>query len=106
MHSLGQYFNEGEGIVFSTVINVVNNKDVQVLDKSINKINNIAMLSIAKSYSMPSIIINMDKLNEKNIGETVYFFMVSCVIGGYLMGINPYNQPGVNEYKRLIRENR
>ena len=105
MHSLGQYFNEGEGIVFSTVINVVNNKDVQVLDKSINKINNIAMLSIAKSYSMPSIIINMDKLNEKNIGETVYFFMVSCVIGGYLMGINPYNQPGVNEYKRLIREN-
>ena len=104
MHSLGQYFNEGENIFFSTVINVVNNKDVKILDKSLNKINNIAMLNIAKSYKMPSIIINMDRLNEKNIGSLIYFFMVSCAIGGYLMGINPYNQPGVNEYKRLIRE--
>ena len=104
MHSLGQYFNEGENLFFSTVINVVNNKDVKILDKSLNKINNIAMLNIAKSYKMPSIIINIDKLNEKNIGSLIYFFMVSCAIGGYLMGINPYNQPGVNEYKRLIKE--
>lgn len=104
MHSLGQYFNEGENIFFSTVINVVNNNDLKVLDKSLNKINNISMINIAKSYSMPSIIVNIDKLNEKNIGELIYFFMVSCAIGGYLMGINPYNQPGVNEYKRLIRE--
>lgn len=104
MHSLGQYFNEGENLFFSTVINVVNNRDVKILDKSLNKINNIAMLNIAKSYKMPSIIINIDKLNEKNIGSLIYFFMVSCAIGGYLMGINPYNQPGVNEYKRLIKE--
>ena len=104
MHSLGQYFTEGEQIYFSTVINIVNNFDIKLKDKSLNKINNISMISIAKSYSSPSIIINIDKLSEENIGELLYFFMVSCSIGGYLLGINPYNQPGVANYKRIIKE--
>ena len=104
MHSLGQYFSEGEEMIFSTVINVVNNKDVLINGKSLNKINNIATLNILKSYSMPSILINMDRLTEENIGELIYFFLASAAIGGYLMGVNPYNQPGVNEYKRLIKE--
>lgn len=104
MHSLGQYFAEGEQICFSTVINIVNNRDVLLKDKSLNKINNIAMLSIAKSLTSPSIIINIDRLSEINIGRMLYFFMVSASIGGYLLGINPYNQPGVNNYKRIIKE--
>ena len=104
MHTLGQYFNEGEQIYFSTVINIVNNRDVKLKDKSLNKINNLSMISIAKSYASPSIIINIDKLNEYNIGSLLYFFMVSASIGGYLMGVNPYNQPGVNNYKRIIKE--
>lgn len=104
MHSLGQYFTEGEKIYFSTVINIVNNKDVKLKNRSLNKINNIAMLSIAKSYSSPSVVINIDKLNEKNIGELLYFFMVSASIGGYLLGVDPYNQPGVSNYKRIIKE--
>lgn len=105
MHTLGQYFNEGEEIVFSTVINIVNNKDIKIKDKSLNKINNIALLSIAKSYEMPSIIINMDKLNEKNVGILLYFFFVSASIGGYLLGVNPYDQPGVSNYKKILKEN-
>ena len=104
MHSLGQYFTEGEQIYFSTVINIVNNSDVKLKDRSLNKINNIAMLSIAKSYSSPSIIINIAKLNEENIGELLYFFMVSSSIGGYLLGVDPYNQPGVAKYKKIIKE--
>ena len=104
MHTLGQYFTEGEQIYFSTVINIVNNKDIKLKDKSLNKINNIAMLSIAKSYSSPSIIINIDKLNEANIGGLLYFFMVSSSIGAYLLGVNPYNQPGVSNYKRVLKE--
>lgn len=104
MHTLGQYFTEGEQIYFSTVINIVNNNDIKLKDKSLNKINNIAMLSIAKSYSSPSIIINIDKLNERNIGELLYFFMVSSSIGGYLLGVDPYNQPGVAKYKKIIKE--
>lgn len=103
MHSLGQYLNDGEDMIFSTVINIVNNEDVMIKNKSLNKINNMVMLNIAKC-SKPSIIINIDKLNEKNMGRLIYFFMTSAAIGGYLMGVNPYNQPGVNEYKRLIRE--
>ena len=102
MHSLGQYFSEGEEMIFSTVINVVNNKDVLINGKSLNKINNIAALSILKSNRMPSILINIDRLTEENIGELIYFFLASAAIGGYLMGVNPYNQPGVNEYKRLM----
>ena len=89
-------------MIFSTVINVVNNKDVLINGKSLNKINNIATLSILKSYRMPSILINIDRLTEENIGELIYFFLASAAIGGYLMGVNPYNQPGVNEYKRLM----
>lgn len=104
MHTLGQYFTEGEQIYFSTVINIVNNNDIKLKDKSLNKINNIAMLSIAKSYSSLSIIINIDKLNEDNIGELLYFFMVSSSIGAYLFGVNPYNQPGVSNYKRVLKE--
>ena len=105
MHSLGQYFAEGEQIYFSTVINIVNNKDILLKDRSLNKINNISMISIAKSLASPSIIINMDRLNENNVGRLLYFFMVSASIGGYLLGINPYNQPGVNNYKKIIKEN-
>ena len=104
MHTLGQYFIEGEQIYFSTVINIVNNNDIKLKDKSLNKINSIAMLSIAKSYSSPSIIINIDKLNEENIGGLLYFFMVSSSIGAYLLGVNPYNQPGVSNYKRVLKE--
>ena len=105
MHSLGQYFSEGEQIYFSTVINIVNNKDIKLKDKSLNKINNIAMISIAKSLNSPSIIINIDKLNEENVGRLLYFFMVSAATSGYLLGVNPYNQPGVNNYKKILKEN-
>lgn len=104
MHSLAQYFEEGEDITFSTVINIVNNKDVIINDKSLNKINNLLMLKTAKTKREASIIINIDKLTEENIGMLLYFFMTSAAIGGYLMGVNPYNQPGVKEYKRIIKE--
>lgn len=104
MHSLGQYLNDGEDFFFSTVINVVNNKDVLIKNKSLNKINNIVMLSIAKSLDAPSIIINMDKLTEENIGRLLYFFMTSAAIGAYLMGVSPYTQDGVSKYKRIIKE--
>lgn len=104
MHSLGQYLNDGESFIFSTVINIVNNKDVLIKNKSLNKINNIVMLSVAKSLDSPSIIINMDKLTEENIGRLIYFFMTSAAVGAYLMGVNPYTQDGVSKYKRIIKE--
>ena len=52
------------------------------------------------SGDVPNISITIDKLDEENIGELIYFFEKSCAISGILLGINPFNQPGVEEYKR------
>ena len=106
LHSLGQYYQQGEPIIFETVINIVNNKDIKVSNKSLNKINNLATIKVAEAHRnhTPSNIICMDYLNEENIGELMYFFMVSAAIGGYLLGVDPFNQPGVEEYKKLLIE--
>ena len=106
LHSLGQYYQQGDPIIFETVINVVNNKDIKVTNKSLNKINNIATIKVAEAHAphTPSNIICMDHLNEENVGELMYFFMVSASIGAYLLGVDPFNQPGVEDYKKLLME--
>ncbi len=104
LHSLGQYYQQGDPIIFETVINIVNNKDIKVSNKSLNKINNLASIKVAEAHKShtPSNIICIDYLNEENIGELMYFFMVSASIGAYLLDVNPFNQPGVEEYKKLL----
>lgn len=104
LHSLGQYYQQGEPIIFETVINIVNNKDLKVLNKSLNKINNLAAIKVAEAHlsHTPSNVICMDYLNEENVGELMYFFMVSAAIGGYLLNVDPFNQPGVEDYKKLL----
>lgn len=104
LHSLGQYYQQGDPIIFETVINIVNNKDIKVSNKSLNKINNIATIKVAEAHKnhTPSNIICIDYLNEENIGELMYFFMVSAAIGGYLLEVDPFNQPGVEAYKKLL----
>lgn len=106
LHSLGQYYQQGNPIIFETVINIVNNKDIKVSNKSLNKINNLASLKVAEAHfnHTPSNMIYMDYLNEENIGELMYFFMVSASIGAYLLNVNPFNQPGVEDYKKLLME--
>lgn len=104
LHSLGQYYQQGDPLIFETVINIVNNKDIKVSNKSLNKINNLATIKVAEAHKehTPSNIICMDFLNEENVGELMYFFMVSATIGAYLLGVNPFNQPGVEDYKKLL----
>lgn len=104
LHSLGQYYQQGNPIIFETVINIVNNKDIKVSNKSLNKINNLATIKVAEAHKnhTPSNIICMDYLNEENVGELMYFFMVSAAIGAYLLDVNPFDQPGVEDYKRLL----
>lgn len=106
LHSLGQYYQQGDPIIFETVINIVNNKDIKVSNKSLNKINNLASLKVAEAHfnHTPSNMIYMDYLNEENIGELMYFFMVSASIGAYLLNVNPFDQPGVEDYKKLLME--
>ena len=104
LHSLGQYYQQGDSIIFETVINIVNNDDILVNNKSLNKINNLTVLKVAETHAShtPSNILHLDYLSEENIGELMYFFMVSAAIGGYLMDINPFDQPGVDEYKKRL----
>ena len=52
------------------------------------------------SGGVPNILISMEKLDEKNIGELIYFFEKACAMSGLILGVNPFNQPGVEEYKK------
>ena len=49
---------------------------------------------------VPNILINIEKLDEENIGELIYFFELACAMSGRILGVNPFNQPGVEEYKK------
>ncbi len=50
--------------------------------------------------NVPNIVINIKKLNEETIGELIYFFELACAVSGNILGVNPFNQPGVEEYKK------
>ena len=71
--------------------------------KTLNEINHKAMQGTVIAHSkggVPNIEISVEKLDEKTIGELIYFFEKSCAISGYLLGVNPFNQPGVEAYKK------
>lgn len=117
LHSMGQYIQDGERIMFETVINVkkpyvdyVLECESNSLDKleylngqTINEVNHKAMEGTIIAHTagkVPNIVIEIDKIDEVNIGELLYFFEKACGISGYLLGVNPFNQPGVEKYKK------
>ena len=103
---IGQYLTQGDTITFETVIAVINTQDIEINEKSLSKINHLAMLNYLKSHQnhTPGNIISISKINEKNIGELVYYFLVSSAIGSYLMDVNPYDDNGLNKYKKSLIE--
>ncbi len=117
LHSMGQYIQEGERNLFETVIaiekpntNITIHPDDDNLDglnylagKGLDYVNQKAMEGTIKAHvtgKVPNILIKMEQLNEKNIGELIYFFEKACAMSGMLLGVNPFNQPGVEEYKK------
>lgn len=109
LHSMGQYLQEGKNIIFETVIGVKNNSYIYIdkYQRDLNQINNIALEKVCEAHNngyTPSSIIWLDNLTEQNLGELMQFFMFATIIGGYLLDINPFDQPGVQEYKKLITE--
>lgn len=109
LHSMGQYLQEGKNIIFETVIGVKKNKLLYIdkYERDLNDLNNMALEKVCEAHCngyTPSSIIWIDELNEENLGELMQFFMLSAIIGGKLLGINPFDQPGVQEYKKLITE--
>ena len=117
LHSMGQYIQEGERILFETVLSVENvNYEVLVpedkadLDKlnflagkRVDYINKMAELGTSIAHvdgGVPNIRINIPQLNEYYLGQLIYFFEIACGISGYLLDVNPFDQPGVEAYKK------
>ena len=117
LHSMGQYIQEGRRNLFETVISIEKpksditiNSDEDNLDglnylsgKTLDYVNKKAMEGTVKAHvsgDVPNIMINIENLDEENIGELIYFFEKACAMSGMILGVNPFNQPGVEEYKK------
>ena len=117
LHSMGQWIQDGERTIFETVISVENPNtllevpsDDENLDglnflagKRIDQVNKMAELGTQLAHvdgGVPNIKISIEKLDEYNIGQLIYFFEKACGISGLILGVNPFNQPGVEAYKK------
>ncbi len=117
LHSMGQWIQEGERSIFETVISVEspNNKvlfpnDEENLDglnflagKRVDDVNKMAELGTLLAHvdgGVPNIRVSVPELNEYYLGQLIYFFEIACGISGNLLAVNPFNQPGVEAYKK------
>jgi glucose-6-phosphate isomerase len=117
LHSLGQYIQDGQRILFETIISVKNTgkklfipgqkEDSDQLNylagKRLSEVNHSAETGTTLAHSdggVPIITINIPVLNEYYIGQLIYFFELACGISGYILDVNPFDQPGVEEYKK------
>ncbi len=117
LHSMGQWIQDGERTIFETVISVEEPNrqllfpsDEENLDglnflagKRVDQVNKMAELGTRLAHvdgGVPNIRISMPKLNEYYIGQLIYFFEIACGISGNVLGVNPFNQPGVEAYKK------
>lgn len=117
LHSMGQYIQEGLRNIFETVISVEKSKksiaipsDSENLDglnyltsKSITEVNQNAELGTAIAHvdgGVPNIRISIPELNEQNLGQLIYFYEFACGLSGYILDVNPFDQPGVEAYKK------
>ena len=119
LHSFGQYIQEGTPMVFETFIKVKEPETDIVLSgleespvpflngKTVDFVNKSAELGTIKSHQnakVPIIQIEVDRIDEENYGYLVYFFETACAMSGIMIGVNPFNQPGVEGYKSEMRQ--
>lgn len=117
LHSMGQWIQEGERIIFETVISVekqyhsvVIPSDKDNLDglnylagKHVDHVNKMAELGTRIAHvdgGVPNMQVVIPQLDAHSLGQLIYFFEAACGISGYILGVNPFNQPGVEAYKR------
>ncbi len=117
LHSMGQYIQEGQRIMFETLIDIVepdtdvvipfDNDDLDGLNyiagKGMNFVNQKAMEGTQLAHmdgGVPNIRVAVPKMDAFNLGYLFYFFEKACGVSGYLLGVNPFNQPGVEAYKK------
>lgn len=121
LHSMGQLIQDGTRSMFETTINIetprrdisIKNQDDDLDDlnyltgKSIDYINKKAMEGVIKAHvdgGVPNLMINVPKVNSYYMGGLIYFFEKACAMSGYILGVNPFNQPGVETYKKNMFE--
>jgi len=116
LHSLGQLIQDGPRVMFETVINIKKSQNEIIIpkdtkqgdgihyvnDKTFDEVNEKAMLGTIIAHTdggTPNMIIDIEKRDAKTFGELVYFFELACAVSGYILGVNPFNQDGVEAYK-------
>lgn len=108
LHSLGQFIQEGTPIIFETLLRINQTKDIEINNLSLNKINYDVSTAVSIAHTKgktPTIVIEIDRITEENIGQLSYFFFLSAAFSGFLFNIDPFNQPGVEVYKEEVRNN-
>ncbi|HOP03967.1 MAG TPA: glucose-6-phosphate isomerase [Tenuifilaceae bacterium] len=117
LHSLGQYIQEGERFLFETVVSVGNSKNKltiptddanldelnYIAGKRLSEVNRMAQIGTTLAHvdgKVPNILIQIPKISEYWIGYLMYFFEIACAVSGYTLGVNPFDQPGVEAYKK------
>ncbi len=108
LHSIGQYLQEGRTNIMETVISFADEKELWLpeYNRCLREVNDIAKEATKKAHQtrLPNAEIKLDPLNEETVGRLLQFFMLSCAINGFLQGVNPFNQAGVEVYKANIRD--
>lgn len=117
LHSLGQFVQDGSRIMFETVVDIKSTGKDIVIEKEDNNGDGLNFLA-GKTMSfvnqkafegtvlahtdgkVPNLVITVDKADEENLGRLIYFFEKACAVSGYMLGVNPFNQPGVESYKK------
>ncbi|HHV09364.1 MAG TPA: glucose-6-phosphate isomerase [Clostridiales bacterium] len=117
LHSMGQFIQDGQRTLFETVINVETSPSEIILEeeevdldglnylagKSVDFVNKSAMKGTLLAHTdgnVPNLVVNVPEQNEFYLGELFYFFEFACGVSGYLLGVNPFDQPGVESYKK------
>ena len=117
LHSLGQYIQDGNRVLFETVLNIGDTKksfaipnDPANIDglnflsgKDLDDVKRTATIATVLAHvdgGVPNILIDLNERSEYTLGELIYFFELACAISGYVLGVNPFDQPGVESYKK------
>jgi glucose-6-phosphate isomerase len=117
LHSMGQYIQDGRRLMFETVITIGDCGEDLVIKpdekngdglnflagKTMSYVNEKAFQGTVLAHTdggVPNLVIEVDKADEENLGRLIYFFEKACAISGYILGVNPFNQPGVESYKK------
>ena len=117
LHSMGQFIQDGSRIMFETVVNIKDTGSDVVIEtessngdglnflagKPMSFVNRKAFEGTVLAHTdggVPNFVIEIDKADEENLGRLIYFFEKACAISGYMLGVNPFDQPGVESYKK------